>query len=205
MSEPHLLLASASPRRRELLARDGYDFDIIAADIDERIDPGEGPVAATCRLAIEKACAVRDRLANAPVVLAADTTVVLGGRIFGKPTDEQDAVRMLGELAGRSHIVVTGWVVLPRSARTAEDTGGTVGYTKSWVRFRELSGREIREYVADGESLDKAGAYAVQGQGGRLVAGVLGSVDNVIGLPVAQVARALGRAGIFPRPEKRND
>ena len=91
MSEPHLVLASGSPRRRELLARDGYAFDIVAADVDECIDSGESPVAATCRLAIEKACAVRERLGDASVILAADTTVALGGRIFGKPSDGEDA------------------------------------------------------------------------------------------------------------------
>jgi septum formation protein len=194
MSTSHLVLASASPRRRELLVRDGFAFDIVAADLDERMDPGESPVAATCRLAVEKACAVRTTIAAAEVILAADTTVVLGGRIFGKPTDEDDAVSMLAQLAGRSHMVVTGWAILPAHG---EPSAGTVGYTKSWVRFRELTSREIRDYIAAGESMDKAGAYAVQGVGKRLIAGVIGSVDNVIGLPADQVARALGRYGIY--------
>jgi septum formation protein len=196
MSGSHLILASGSPRRRELLARDGYTFDIVAADVDERIDSGESAVAATCRLAIQKASAVRNRLDETPVILAADTTVVLGGRIFGKPTDTADARRMLGELAGRSHIVVTGWAVLPAGPAASR---GLVGYEKSWVRFRELGSQEIRDYVAEEESLDKAGAYAVQGSGSRLIAGVFGSVDNVIGLPIEQVARALGALGVAPQ------
>ena len=195
MSHTHLVLASASPRRRELLARDGFAFDIVAADVDERMDPGESSVAATCRLAIKKASAVRDRSGGDSAILAADTTVVLGGRIFGKPTDEADAVEMVSQLAGRSHMVVTGWVVLPAGA---DPLLATMGYTKSWVRLRELSRADVRDYVAAGESLDKAGAYAVQGVGTRLIAGVLGSVDNVIGLPVEQVAMALARNGVFP-------
>lgn len=203
MLRAHLVLASASPRRRELLARDGFTFDIVAANIDERIDSTESSVAATCRLAIEKACAVRERLGEESgkasgaesVILAADTTVVLGGRIFGKPTDEQDAADMIGQLAGRSHMVVTGWAVLPSGPDLIR---ATVGYTKSWVRLRELSAAEIRDYVAAGESLDKAGAYAVQGVGQRLIAGVLGSVDNVIGLPIGQVSVALCKHGVVP-------
>ena len=194
MSTSHLVLASASPRRRELLVRDGFAFDIVAADIDERIDPGESSVAATCRLAVEKACAVHTKLDNSAVILAADTTVVLGGRIFGKPTDEEDAVSMLTQLAGRSHMVATGWAILPAHV---EPSAGMVGYTKSWVGLRELTTAEIRDYVATGESMDKAGAYAVQGVGKRLIAGVIGSVDNVIGLPAEQVERALARYGVY--------
>ena len=112
----------------------------------------------------------------------------------GNP-DDADAVEMVSQLAGRSHMVVTGWVVLPVGT---DPLLATMGYTKSWVRLRELSRADIRDYVAAGESLDKAGAYAVQGVGKRLIAGVLGSVDNVIGLPVEQVAMALARNGIFP-------
>lgn len=194
MYTPHLVLASASPRRRELLVRDGFAFEIVAADIDERIDLGESSVAATCRLAVEKAYAVRARAQEASVILAADTTVVLGGRIFGKPADEEEAVNMLAQLAGRSHMVATGWAIVPTHGAPS---AGTVGYTKSWVGFRELTSREIRDYVACGESMDKAGAYAVQGAGKRLIAGIIGSVDNVIGLPAEQVAHALGRYGVY--------
>jgi len=152
-------------------------------------------------LAVEKAQAVRLRVDDASVIFAADTTVVLGGRIFGKPLDEEDAVNMLTQLAGRSHMVATGWAILPAHG---EPSTGTVGYTKSWVGFRELTSTEIRDYVAAGESMDKAGAYAVQGAGKRLIAGIFGSVDNVIGLPAEQVALALGRYGVYAEEKTRN-
>lgn len=195
MPHTHFVLASASPRRRELLKREGFAFDIVAADVDESIGSAEGPVPAVCRLAVEKASAVWERLGGAALILAADTVVVMGGRIFGKPSNEADAHLMLGALTGRSHMVVTGWAVLSPGR---DPSRATVGYTKSWVRFRELSRVEICDYVRTGESLDKAGAYAVQGIGKRLIAGVMGSVDNVIGLPVDQVARALCEHGVVP-------
>jgi len=190
---PRLILASASPRRRDLLTSAGYAFEIVAADIDETLDESLGAVVETCRLAVEKAWAIRGVVDGAAVVLAADTTVVLGARIFGKPIDAEDARRMLGELAGRSHRVVTGWALLP-----ADEAAAISGFTQSWVRMRELGRAEIDAYVAGGEPLDKAGAYALQGEGGSVVAGVAGSYENVVGLPVHQVCVALARFGIAP-------
>jgi septum formation protein len=178
------------------LARAGYAFEVRVADIEEIIDDAVGAVVETCRLAIEKAEAVRRRASaecKGAVVLAADTTVVLGERVFGKPRDAADATRMLGELGGRLHRVVTGWALLPDDPTTA-----VCGFTQSWVRMRELGRAEIGAYVAGGEPLDKAGAYALQGEGGRVVAAVSGSYENVVGLPVAQVGAALVGFGVMP-------
>lgn len=188
-----LLLASASPRRRDLLTAAGYVFEVRAADIEEIIDESIAPVVETCRLAVEKAEAVLADAGPAMVVLAADTTVVLGARVFGKPRDAEHARRMLADLAGRTHRVITGWALL-----TDDPSAALCGFTQSWVRMRELGRAEIAAYVAGGEPLDKAGSYAVQGEGGSVVAGISGSYENVVGLPVDQVGAALARLGITP-------
>jgi septum formation protein len=192
-----MLLASSSPRRRELLSKAGYDFEVDPADIPEEIAAGEAPLDATFRLAGEKALAVALRTSVNRVVLAADTTVVCEGEIFGKPIDQDDACAMLTRLSGRNHHVITAWTAI--LVETAGAEVGVAGHTVSTVRMRELSRAWIRAYVRGGEPLDKAGAYAVQGEGRSLVAAVIGSRDNVIGLPVAQVARGLAALGIRPR------
>jgi septum formation protein len=193
-----LVLASESPRRRHLLEQAGYEFDVIPSSIDERSAPGEGPVATAVRLAMEKALAVAPIVSRESVVLAADTIVVLGERIYGKPRDETDAVRILGELLGRNHDVVTAWTLLPAGRPNAT----TSGFCRSTVRMREAGTREIAEYVRSGEPMDKAGAYAAQGEGGRFVAAVVGPLDNVIGLPLGPVRLALSELGIPARSEK---
>ncbi len=181
------MLASGSPRRRELLSQQGLDFDVIPAHIDEELRPGEAPLAYALRLAIEKASAIAAMAPEPRVVLGADTIVVCDGEVYGKPTDADDAVRILETLAGRNHVVVTAWAVV----RSDSLETGVTGFSRSVVRLREASGPEIRKYVVTGESMDKAGAYAAQGEGRCFVAAIDGALDNVIGLPVAPVVHAI--------------
>ena len=192
VSAPALVLASSSPRRAQLLDAAGYHFVVDAADIDETVAANETPEVATVRLAVEQALTVRARTAGG-VVLAADTSVLCDGCMFGKPTDFDHAVDMLTRLAGRNHRVITGWAVLPPSGEAAD---AITGAAVSVVRMRELSRRDVIAYASTPEPYDKAGAYAAQGEGRGLIAAVLGPLDNVIGLPVAPVAAALARCGV---------
>jgi septum formation protein len=181
-----LVLASGSPRRREILDALGLAFDVRPPDTDETLRPGEAAVAAAVRLATEKAEAVP--AAGGELVLAADTIVVLGEEILGKPADEADAARMLGRLSGRAHRVVTG--IALRSEGRTHSSFATTG-----VRFRELDADDIAAYVATGEPLDKAGAYGIQGYGAALVEGIEGDFFNVMGLPVPALLGLLRTAG----------
>jgi septum formation protein len=192
VSAPTLVLASSSPRRKQLLDAAGFRFVVDPADIDETVSPLEPPEVETMRLAIEKAVVVRER-SGAGVVLAADTSVICEGRMFGKPVDFDDAVAMLSQLAGRNHRVVTGWAVLPARADAADAISGAA---ISVVRMREMSRRDVIAYASTREPYDKAGAYAAQGEGRSLIAAVLGPLDNVIGLPMTPVAAALARCGV---------
>jgi septum formation protein len=176
-----LILASASPRRRWLLAALGIDFTALPVDIDERPSAYEKPPAFARRMAAEKARAAGGD--GSRWVLAADTIVDLDGRIFGKPVDADDAKLMLGRLSGRTHLVRTAMVLLEPGGATAEETLVTTE-----VSFRALDDATIAAYVATGEPLDKAGAYAIQGEGAHLVDRVVGSYTNVIGLPLPEVA-----------------
>jgi septum formation protein len=189
-----LVLASASPRRRELLARAGLAFEVVPADIDELARPGERPEALVERLAREKAAAVARRVGPAPsrLVLGSDTVVALDGDVLGKPRDAADAEALLARLVGRTHRVWTGVAVAASSAPTAL-ASRVVG---SLVRMRAASADEIRRYVATGEPLDKAGAYALQGEGRRFVLEVTGSETNVIGLPLDETLALLRDAGL---------
>jgi septum formation protein len=194
----NLILASASPRRRELLAQAGYSFEVRPAHIPEDPRPGEDPIVYVVRLAREKAEAVfresrdqgtgnRDqRTADREelLVLGADTTVVVDGQILGKPEDAGDARRMLRLLSGRTHRVMTG-VALATAA------GTEVAAEVTAVRFLTLSDAEIAEYVATGEPLDKAGAYAIQGRAAKWIPRIEGCYFNVVGLPLALVATLL--------------
>lgn len=186
-----LVLASGSPRRRELLAGAGIAFEVIPAGIEEHARSGETPEALVVRLAHEKALAVARRLAPGPrrLVLGADTLVVLDGEILGKPRDAAEAEVMLTRLAGRTHRVLTG-VALARS----DGPELRACRVASEVRMRPASSGEIRRYVATGEPLDKAGAYALQGRGRAFVVGVEGSTSNVIGLPVDETLALLREA-----------
>ncbi|MFL5320908.1 MAG: Maf family protein [Myxococcaceae bacterium] len=187
-----LVLASGSPRRKELLERVGLRFTVETSDIDETPRPGESPRGYVKRLAREKAAAVAKRIDRKDVlVLAADTTVVLGKDILGKPKSADEAKSMLQRLQGQQHEVMTGVAM----AGAAHDT--ILVETK--VTFRKASSHEIAWYVATGEPMDKAGAYAVQGIGAFLVERLEGSPTNVIGLPVPETLELLQRAG-FPLP-----
>ncbi len=185
--ETPLLLASGSPRRRHLLAQLGLALEIVPPDVDESERPGEMAEAYVLRLAREKGTVVASRHAGR-VVLAADTAVVVDGRLFGKPGDAVHARAMLRELSGRAHQVVTGvWAVGPQGERsTAVSTA---------VRFRALSDEEIAWYVGTGEPMDKAGAYGIQDRGGAFVAAIDGSYSNVVGLPLAEALALLGQVG----------
>jgi septum formation protein len=180
-----LTLASASPRRRELLGGLGFTLEVRPADADETVHPGEAPAAYVRRVALAKARAVDGEL-----VLAADTTVAVDGQILGKPEGPDDAVRMLRLLSGRTHLVISA-VAVRRPAVRLE----LCDVVATEVDVAPLDERVIAWYVATGEPLDKAGAYAVQGLFGAFVRAVRGSVTGVIGLPLDEALALLRRAG----------
>ncbi len=195
-----LILASASPRRAEILRQAGIPFRARAAHVEETILPGEKPVACVRRLARLKAEAVSR---SGEIVLGADTVVVAGGRILGKPRDARDAARMLRLLSGRAHEVITG-ICLLRAGDARSSGAGSNGRAASGrlcicdavrtrVWFRRLSRAEIAGYVASGEPMDKAGAYAIQGLASRFVTRIEGCYFNVVGLPVSRVWEILQR------------
>jgi septum formation protein len=191
-AEPPVVLASASPRRRELLARAGVPFEVVPSHVDERPRAGEAPEALALRLACEKAVDVARRFPASPrrLVLGADTIVVLGDLVLGKPKDAADAVEMLRRLAGRTHRVLTAIAVVETDR--LEPRGRCV---ESTVVMRKASDAELRAYVATGEPLDKAGAYAAQGEGRRFVERIEGSETNVIGLPIEEALALLRSQG----------
>jgi len=184
-----IVLASASPRRRELLALLGLECDVVPADIDESWRNGEAPAAHAERLAREKSAALARPGA---AVIAADTIVVLDGEILGKPRDALEAVAMLRRLAGRAHTVHTG-IAVAHGTRTASG----VESTRVW--FRALTERTIAEYVATGEPLDKAGAYGIQGFGAVLVERIEGDYFTVMGLGLGRMVGLLREVGLVYR------
>lgn len=189
-ARPPLILASSSPRRRELLRQVGLDFAVDPADVDERLLPGESPGVFAVRIAVDKARAAAGRAGHG-IVIAADTIVVLGDEVLGKPTDSRDAARMLGLLSGTEHHVLTGLAVMDvRSGRMVTQLAST----KVW--FRKLDRREIEAYVATGEPLDKAGAYGIQEKGSLLVQRIEGCYFNVVGLPLALLGETLVSFGV---------
>jgi len=198
-----LILASASPRRADLLRAAGFDFDIVVADVDEAVRAGESPALYVRRLAAEKSAAARSAEASRssgdgtrgvsraePIILAADTTVVVDGTILGKPHTDDEAAAMLERLSGRRHDVLTG-VSIRRNAFEV----GRVETTA--VSFAALTPHEVAWYVGSGEGRDKAGGYAIQGLASRFVTRIEGSYSNVVGLPVAAVVELLTEAGFF--------
>lgn len=182
-----LILASTSPRRRELLARLGLPFEVVAPQYEEVVDPSEPAEQQAARFAAGKARSVARPDA---VVIGSDTVVVVDHTILGKPTDQADARRMLTLLQGRTHRVITAVAVLAPGA--PED----VIVDAAEVRMRPAGPEEIHAYVETGEPMDKAGAYAAQGQGARLIESITGDRTTVIGLPLQKVAEALRRVGI---------
>jgi septum formation protein len=190
MAMPRLILASASPRRRELLAQAGFTFEVRPAHVNEDPLPGEDPIAYVVRLARDKAQAVLAEIAaeataeEQVLVLGADTTVTLDGHILAKPENAEDATRMLRMLSGRTHRVITG--VALASAKGTEVAAEVTG-----VQFLTLGDDEIAAYVASGEPMDKAGAYGIQGLAAKWIPRIQGCYFNVVGLPLALVSTML--------------
>ncbi|MBI4952364.1 MAG: septum formation protein Maf [Myxococcales bacterium] len=192
-----LLLASGSPRRRDILTALGIPFVARAVDVDERPRPGEGAHPCLERVVQAKLGAAVSvaRALTVGGVLVADTVVVLDGDALGKPADEAEARRMLARLAGREHVVLTRFALgLPG----ATDSPAAAQTVATRVLFRALSAAEIARYAASGEGLDKAGAYAIQGLGSFLVRSIAGSYTNVVGLPSAELCEALVATGLVP-------
>jgi septum formation protein len=186
------ILASASPRRRELLMSINLDFEVVPSHIPEVRGEGESPEEYVARLSREKAAAIAEKF-PADWIIAADTTVLLGDQLLEKPEDAEHAARMLVTIAGKTHTVYTG-VTLLNLAQNWRDTR----VAESEVRMLPLDAREIDWYVATGEPLDKAGAYAVQGTGAMFIDSIHGSYTNVVGLPLATLFGMLRKAGIDP-------
>jgi len=186
-----LILASASPRRRELLTQIGVSFEVVVHDIDESVIAGETPVQYVCRLARAKAAAVASDagVSRDQIVLGADTIVVVGEHILGKPHDEQDAHRMLSLLSGREHEVMSAVCVCRGELSALE-------LSRTKVKFRSLSATEIAAYWRSGEPQGKAGAYAVQGLGALFIESLQGSYSGVVGLPIFETANLLSMFGI---------
>lgn len=197
-----LVLASSSPRRKELLQEWGYDFGLINVPVKEDYDPKDPPQRVVEELALRKALAGLEawvkgkNLQPWPTILGADTIVVLEGRILGKPLNTEDATRILEDLSGRTHRVMTG------IALAWQEEGGSVlkdtAVELTTVTFRTLSRQEILDYVETGEPMDKAAAYGIQGGAGKFVRDVQGSLTNVIGLPMELLAEKLKCREIFP-------
>jgi septum formation protein len=177
-----LILASQSPRRKELLGLFGIPFTVRVADIDETMDPNAAPYDEVARVSRMKALAVPRE--EADIVVAADTIVVCQGKVLGKPHDEAEAIAMLTLLSGKDHQVMTGMTVL-KGQQCITCTEVTD------LHFRDLSRQEIVRYVATGEPMDKAGAYGIQGRGAILVRSISGDYNNVVGLPVSALFREL--------------
>ena len=196
-----LILASSSPRRRELLTQAGLEFSVETADLDETPQDGEAPAHYVQRLAVEKAQAIwdlhkaTDDAADPITVIGADTTVVLDGEILGKPVDQADARRMLELLSGRTHQVLTGVAAITRTAMASE-----VEITQ--VYFDLIAERELVRYLASGEPLDKAGAYGIQGYAGRWIPKIEGCYFNVVGLPLSRTLSVIARAQEGPGDAK---
>jgi septum formation protein len=190
----NLILASASPRRREILTNAGFAFTVLPVDIDESVLPGESPADYALRLATEKAAAAaalllaQNKFSADTVVLAADTTVTIDDQILGKPADAADAHRMLSLLSGRTHNVITAICLRTPTEQLAE-------FVTTAVTFAPLTESDIAGYVATNEPMDKAGAYAIQGRASRWVSSIEGCYFNVVGLPIQRVTALLASLG----------
>lgn len=187
MTRPRIVLASSSPRRRALLTMIGIAHEVIPADIDEAYVPGEEPRAHALRLAQQKAASIAARNPTA-IVVGADTIVVVDGAVLGKPVSGADAGRMLRILSGRTHVVYTAVAV-----QRAEGAASAVDAVN--VTFRTLSDADIAAYIDTGEPMDKAGAYGIQGFGATIVDRIEGDFFAVMGLPLGQMVRLMGKIG----------
>lgn len=199
-SHVKLVLASGSPRRKELLETIGLEFEVVVSDVDESVDPKLPPAIVVQKLAQRKADAVAERLseqtgtdeeAERKLIIASDTIVVSEGRILGKPRDRVHAATMLTQLESRTHTVVTGLCVLDAASGERE-----VGFSSTDVSFRPLTEEQIERYIQTGEPMDKAGAYGIQGYGSTLVTRISGDYFTVVGLPLFLLATYLSRFGI---------
>ncbi|USG64137.1 Maf family protein [Brevibacillus ruminantium] len=189
-SSTTLILASSSPRRRELLQTIGLSFTVITSDVDESTEPDLSPQEVVEQLAYRKAKTVAEKVEEG-VVLGSDTVVVLDGVILGKPTDEEHAFQMLTSLQGREHVVYSGVALIDAKTGRVE-----LNHSKTQVRIRSLTEREILAYIRTGEPMDKAGSYAIQGIGATLVESIAGDYFTVVGLPLRLTADMLSRFGI---------
>jgi len=185
-----LILASASPRRRDLLAEVGLRFEVIPSSVEEEHQDGLSPLEVARTLAGEKAADVASRFTSG-IVIGADTIVVLDGEILGKPKDPEDAFQMLRRLSGRSHEVITALVLIE-----AESGKMMTGQETTRVFFKEMTDREISAYISTGEPMDKAGAYGIQGKGMLLVRRIQGCYTNVVGLPMMKLTEMLSEMGV---------
>jgi len=192
--EDEFILASGSPRRRELLDRFGFRYRVVRTGVDESVVAGEAPDAYVQRVALSKAAWAHEQEDAALPILAADTTVVLDGEIIGKPENEARAASMLRALSGRTHEVYSAVVLMPRSGPAAVRLNVTA------VRFAELDHDWIEAYCASGEPMDKAGAYAMQGRAAEYISYIGGSPSGVMGLPLFETLELLRSAGIRTMP-----
>ncbi|HMB16225.1 MAG TPA: Maf family protein [Pelovirga sp.] len=187
-----LILASASPRRKELLEQIGLQFSVMPSNVAEIIKPAEAPEDLVVRLSLDKAYDIAARAdISARWIIGSDTVVVCNEQILGKPADDRDAAAMLHQLSGTSHLVVSGYAVIDRRQQSHRTEAVT---TK--VHFRQLTEVEIARYIATGEPADKAGAYAIQGIAACFVSGIEGSYTNVVGLPLCRLTLALKELGV---------
>lgn len=187
-----LILASNSPRRRFLLALTDWSFEVIPAEVDETVSPGESPQAYVSRLAVDKAQAVAARVKDESLIISADTTVVDGDEILGKPVDGAEAEHMLHQLRGRTHQVYTGLAMLHSTGKLQTELACTD------VPMRAYSDEEMDAYIASGDPLDKAGAYAIQHAGFNPAQNLTGCYANVVGLPLCHLLRSLRKIGVDP-------
>ncbi|MCF0247144.1 MAG: septum formation inhibitor Maf [Synergistes sp.] len=191
------ILASGSPRRRELLTAIGWEFEVIPSQSEEKLSESETPSELVMRLAREKAAEVAEKYPGR-CVLGADTVVTIDGRVLGKPSSEREAAEMIAQLSGREHSVITGVALIASDGRLINE------YEETVVTFRDLSKDEIDAYISRGESMDKAGAYAIQGYGALLVEGIKGCFFNVVGLPLRRVGKMFEEMGITLSQQWRN-
>lgn len=186
----NIILASASPRRKELLSILGFDFEVIPASIDESIFPDESPSCYAMRMALEKANSISLKYPQS-YIIGADTVVTIDEKILGKPKDKEEAFYMLNLLSGKKHIVITGFSIINRDLVV-----NILKYVETEVVFKKLNDYEINWYIETGEPFDKAGAYAIQGIGSFMVKSIYGSYTNVVGLPLCELIEELEKLNI---------